>query len=308
MQHVLLVHGVQTRRHLEQSVHAELFGEERPRRLQKLDQILQVAPVHEVLEKPDAPLKEVGVGAAQDTVAVDAAHVGNLAHQRLVLALDRLSERLHHVETLVGQLLGEEEVSIIELEKRTLLDLVIPLRVVFIKDTLNFRTEIALYFTCLAKVVIVLAECDHAAQPSHGSILPEAHHDGLQADEGVAQLLLDGDLLHLQAQLVGKALPKHARPRRLNRLHFDIFELVELVLENEEGITAPWYLFHHVFFGRNFSHDFASAVHGVLKAPGSLDSLLLLDVHVGEHGVPLRNRVCLSLRRGRFPDQGASSL
>ena len=228
MQHVFLMHGVQTGCYLEQSVHAELFGEKFPRWLQQLDQILQVTSIHIVLEEPDAPLEKVSVGAPEDTVAVDAAHVGDLAHQGLVMALVRLSKSLHHVETLVGQLLGQEEVSIIKLEKGTLLDLVIPLRVVFVKDTLDFRAEIALYFTRLPKVITV--ERHHAAQPSHGGVLAEAHHDGLQADEGVPQLLLHRNLLHLQPQLVGETLPEHARPRRLDRLHLDIFEFIELVL------------------------------------------------------------------------------
>ena len=173
-------------------------------------------------------MEKVSVGASEDTVAVDAAHVGYLAHQGLVMTLVRLSKSLHHVETLVGQLLGQEEVSIIKLEKGSFLYLVIPLRVVFVKDTLDFRAEIALNFTRLPKIITV--ERHHAAQPSHGGVLAEAHHDGLQADEGVPQLLLHRNLLHLQPQLVGKALPEHARPRRLDRLHLDIFEFIELVL------------------------------------------------------------------------------
>lgn len=120
--------------------------------------------------------------------------MGNLANQCLILALVRLSKCLHHVESLVGKFLGQEEVSIIEFEQGALLDLVIALGVVLVQDTLDFLAEIALNVAGLPQVV----------GNASAALLAEAHDDCLQANEGVSKLLFDCDLLlHLESQFIG---------------------------------------------------------------------------------------------------------
>ena len=134
-----------------------------------------------------------------------------------------------------------------------------------------------------ALVRLIDADISHVSS----SAITVAHQHRLQAAEGVFELLLDRDIPHLAAKLVGKALPEDALARRLYRLHLYILKLVLLVLQHEAGVTASWYFLHHVLFCHDFAHDLTTSIHGILEAPRRLRPLLLLHLHVGEHGIPL---------------------